>query len=77
MLGYENTLSVTMDEMLHHARAVRRGVRYALVMADMPYGAYHTARETASAMHSVCERVGAETVKIEGGAQRVPTWSAR
>ena len=40
MLGYENTLSVTMEEMLHHVRAVRRGVRNALLVADMPYGSY-------------------------------------
>src|SRR5579883_3452014 len=38
MLGYENTLSVTMEEMLHHARIVRRGVKQALLIADMPYG---------------------------------------
>jgi 3-methyl-2-oxobutanoate hydroxymethyltransferase len=41
MLGYENTLSVTMDEMLHHVKAVRRGVKRALLLADMPYGSYH------------------------------------
>src|SRR4029077_18312609 len=38
MLGHENTMSVTMEEMLHHTRAVRRGVRRALLIADMPYG---------------------------------------
>src|SRR5260370_9534205 len=40
MLGYENTLSVTMDEMLHHVKAVRRGGANALLVADMPYGSY-------------------------------------
>ena len=40
MLGYENTLSVTMDEMLHHVKAVRRGVKNALLIADMPYGSW-------------------------------------
>src|ERR1700684_1373055 len=40
MLGYENTLSVTVDEMLHHVKAVRRGVKNALLLADMPYGSY-------------------------------------
>src|SRR5207253_9375129 len=37
ILGYDNTLSVTMDEMLHHVKAVRRGVKHALLLADMPY----------------------------------------
>ena len=41
MLGYENTLSVTVDEMLHHTSAVRRGVKHALLVADMPFGSYH------------------------------------
>src|SRR5256886_316828 len=40
MLGHENTLSVTVDEMLHHVRAARRGVKDALLIADMPYGSY-------------------------------------
>src|ERR1700726_4897748 len=40
VLGYENTLSVTVDEMLHHVKAVRRGVKSALLIADMPYGSY-------------------------------------
>src|SRR5258708_19884556 len=40
MLGHENTLSVTVDEMLHHVRAARRGVTNALLLADMPYGSY-------------------------------------
>src|ERR1035441_3516465 len=41
VLGHENTLSVTVDEMLHHTRAVRRAVHRALVVADMPFGSYH------------------------------------
>ena len=41
VLGYESTLPVTLDEMLHHTRAVRRGVQRALLVADMPYGSYH------------------------------------
>ena len=46
MLGYENTLSVTVDEMLHHVRAVHRGVTHALLIADMPYGSYHGRQTT-------------------------------
>src|SRR5947209_746674 len=41
VLGYENTLPITVDEMLHHVRAVKRGVKRALVIADMPYASYH------------------------------------
>src|SRR6201997_485003 len=71
MLGYENTLSVTMDEMLHHTRAVRRGVKHALLLADMPYGSYHVSTDEAirNAARFVKE-AGAEAVKIEGGAKR-------
>src|ERR1700759_1432778 len=42
VLGHDNTLAVTVDEMLHHTRAVRRAVRRALVVADMPFGSYHS-----------------------------------
>src|SRR6201987_1596214 len=71
MLGYENTLSVTIDEMLHHAKAVRRGVKNALLIADMPYGSYHVSAEEAvrNAARFVKE-AGAEIVKIEGGEKR-------
>ena len=47
MLGHENTLSVTVDEMLHHVKAARRGSRNALLMADMPYGSYHVSAKEA------------------------------
>ena len=71
MLGYENTLSVTTDEMLHHARAVRRGVKNAFLVVDMPYGSYHLSPEEAvrNAARFVKEG-GAEAVKIEGGEKR-------
>lgn len=71
MLGYENTLSVTMDEMLHHVKAVRRGVQNALLVADMPYGTYQVDPKTAvsNALRFVKEG-GAEVVKIEGGEKR-------
>jgi 3-methyl-2-oxobutanoate hydroxymethyltransferase len=71
MLGYENTLSVTMDEMLHHVKAVRRGVKNALLVADMPYGSYQTDSQTAvnNALRFVKEG-GAEMVKLEGGERR-------
>ncbi len=67
VLGHENTLAVTVDEMLHHTRAVRRAVRRALVVADMPFGSYHgtIADGLANAVRFVKE-AGAEAVKIEG-----------
>jgi 3-methyl-2-oxobutanoate hydroxymethyltransferase len=72
MLGHENTLSVTVDEMLHHVKAVRRGVRDALLIADMPYGSYQVDAKDAirNAMRFVKEG-GAEVVKMEGGEKRV------
>jgi len=71
MLGYESTLPVTMDEMLHHTRAVRRAVKHALLIADMPYGSYHVDENEAlrNAARLVKEG-GAEAVKIEGGEKR-------
>jgi 3-methyl-2-oxobutanoate hydroxymethyltransferase len=67
VMGYDNTLAITVDEMLHHTRAVRRAVRRALVVADMPFGSYHTtvAEGVANAIRFVKE-AGAEAVKIEG-----------
>jgi 3-methyl-2-oxobutanoate hydroxymethyltransferase len=71
MLGYENTLTVTVDEMLHHTRAVRRGVKNAFLVADMPFGSYHLGVDEAvrNAARFVKE-AGAEAVKIEGGEKR-------
>ncbi len=72
VLGYENTLSVTMEEMLHHTRAVRRAVKKALVIADMPYASYHIDEKeaVANALRFIKE-AGAEAVKVEGGEKRV------
>src|SRR5947209_3093524 len=72
MLGYEHTLSVTVDEMLHHVKAVRRGVKDALLIADMPYGSYQV--DPKDAMNNAARFVkegGAEAVKMEGGEKRV------
>jgi 3-methyl-2-oxobutanoate hydroxymethyltransferase len=67
VLGHENTLAVTVDEMLHHTRAVRRAVRRALLVADMPFGSYHgtVAEGLANAIRFIKE-AGAEAVKVEG-----------
>src|SRR5258708_6260772 len=72
VLGYESTIPVTLEEMLHHARAVRRGVRRALLVADMPYGSYQI--DTAESLrHAVrfLKEAGAEAVKVEGGERRM------
>jgi 3-methyl-2-oxobutanoate hydroxymethyltransferase len=72
VLGYENTLPVTLEEMLLLTRAVRRGLRRALLVADMPYGSYHIdiAESVRHAVQFVKE-AGAEAVKVEGGERRV------
>jgi 3-methyl-2-oxobutanoate hydroxymethyltransferase len=71
-LGHDSTLPVTLDEMIHHARAVRRGTRRALLVADMPFGSYHsdTAESLRNAVRFVKE-AGAEAVKVEGGERRL------
>ena len=66
VLGHENTLAVTVDEMIHHTRAVRRAVHRALVVADMPFGSYNTVTEGLANAVRFVKEAGAEAVKIEG-----------
>ncbi len=72
VLGHDDTLSLTVDEMLHHVKAVRRGSKRALLIADMPYGSFHLGERQAveNALRFVKEG-GAEAVKIEGARPRV------
>lgn len=72
VFGYDNTIPVSMDEMLFAAKSVRRGVKRALLVADMPYGSYHTGERDAvkNALRFVKE-AGAEAVKLEGGRNRL------
>jgi len=72
VLGYGNTVPVTLDEILIHLKAVRRGVQRALLVADMPYGSFHTGADEAvrNALRLVKE-AGAEAIKLEGGRKRV------
>jgi 3-methyl-2-oxobutanoate hydroxymethyltransferase len=67
-LGYQNTLPLTLEETLHHAKAVRRGVKRALVVCDLPFLSYQESPQ--QAMHSagrVLKETGAQAVKLEGG----------
>jgi 3-methyl-2-oxobutanoate hydroxymethyltransferase len=71
VLGYDSTIPVTLEEMLHHLRAVRRATRRALLIADLPYGTYHVGdEETLRASIRCLKEGGAEAVKIEGGKKR-------
>jgi 3-methyl-2-oxobutanoate hydroxymethyltransferase len=68
MLGYETTLPLTLEEMLHHASSVRRGVKRALLVVDLPFLTYQESSQ--QAMHSagrVLKETGAQAVKLEGG----------
>jgi 3-methyl-2-oxobutanoate hydroxymethyltransferase len=71
VLGYDSTIPVTVDEILHHLRAVRRATRRALLIADLPYGAYHASDEDALRVAiRYLKEGGAEAVKFEGGRKR-------
>ncbi|MGZ5489029.1 MAG: 3-methyl-2-oxobutanoate hydroxymethyltransferase [Candidatus Aminicenantales bacterium] len=71
VLGYENTVPVTMDEMIHHTRAVTRAVRRALVVGDMPYFSFHlSADETIRNASRFLKEAGAAAVKIEGASAK-------
>lgn len=72
-LGYPSTVPVTMDEMIHHAKAISRAAKRSILVGDLPLGAYHasTADAVTSAMRMVKEG-GADVVKMEGGEDVVP-----
>lgn len=71
MLGYENTLPVTMEDMLHHCRAVARGARYPLLVGDMPFMSYQVSVEQAVRNAGrFLQEAGMDAVKLEGGQER-------
>ncbi len=73
VLGYDTTLPVTMEEMLHHTRAVVRGIRHAFPVADMPFGSYQVSSEEAIRNATrFLKEAGAHAVKLEGGSLRAP-----
>ncbi|WP_324825496.1 3-methyl-2-oxobutanoate hydroxymethyltransferase [Sinanaerobacter sp. ZZT-01] len=69
MLGYKDTLAVTMEDMLHHTRAVARGAKNSLIVADMPFLSYHTGiNEAVTNAGRLIKEGGAQAVKLEGGS---------
>ncbi|MFN2507099.1 MAG: 3-methyl-2-oxobutanoate hydroxymethyltransferase [Acidimicrobiales bacterium] len=72
VLGYEDTLSVTLEDMVHHVGAVSRARPRALVVADLPWLTYHLSSEDSVRNAAALVRAGAQAVKLEGGARRAP-----
>jgi 3-methyl-2-oxobutanoate hydroxymethyltransferase len=71
VLGYDNTLPVTMDEMIHHCKAVARGARWALLVGDMPFMSYQVSVEEAVRQAGrFLQQGGMDAVKLEGGRER-------
>lgn len=77
VLGYDSTVPVTMDEMIHHCKAVRRGTKRAFIIGDMPFMSYHVSREQAvlNAGRFIKE-AGCDAVKLEGGSDMAPVVEA-
>jgi 3-methyl-2-oxobutanoate hydroxymethyltransferase len=72
VLGYQNTLPVTMDEMLHHCKAVARGAQYALLIGDMPFLSYQISpAEAVRNAGRFLQEAGMDAVKLEGGRERI------
>jgi len=68
VLGYESTVPVTMDEMIHHAKAVRRGIKYAFMIGDMPFMSYQISKEDAVRNAGrFMKEAGCDAIKLEGG----------
>jgi len=68
VLGYENTLKVTVEDIIHHTAAVKRGADQTFIVADMPYMSYHISREeTKRNAFRMVQEAGAQAVKLEGG----------
>jgi len=76
MLGYENEIPVSMADMLHHTKAVARGTRRALVVADMPFLSYATPDEALHNAGRFLQEAGAQAVKVEGGVRSARTIEA-
>lgn len=72
VMGLDSTVPVTMDEMIHHSKAVRRGTRYAFLIGDMPFGSYQVSKEEAIRNAGrFLKEAGCDAVKLEGGYESV------
>ena len=76
VLGYDSTVPVTMDDMVHHTKATRRGAPQAFVVADMPFLSYATPQDALSNAARLMKDAGADSVKVEGGVEVVPVVEA-
>jgi 3-methyl-2-oxobutanoate hydroxymethyltransferase len=76
VLGYEDTLHVTVDDLAHHTAAVARAQPRPMIVADMPWMSYHTGRTDAVRNAATLVRAGGQAVKLEGGRKRVPVIEA-
>src|SRR5467141_2816903 len=72
VLGYGSTLPVTMDDMVHHTKATRRGAPEAFVIADLPFLSYGTPEQALANAARLMKEAGADSVKLEGGVEIVP-----
>jgi len=74
VLGYDSTVPVTMDEMIHHSKAARRGIKYAFLIGDMPFMSYQvSAEEAARNAGRFMKEAGCDAVKLEGGDEVLDT----
>lgn len=77
VLGYDSTVPVTMDEMMHHAKAVRRGLKNAMLIGDMPFMSYQVStQEAVFNAGRFMKEAGCDMVKLEGGVEMAPTIEA-
>lgn len=77
VLGYPNTLAVTMDDMIHHCKAVSRGSKYALLIGDMPFLSYQTSSsDSVRNAGRFLQEAGMDAVKLEGGQEQIPNIQA-
>ncbi|HPM43641.1 MAG TPA: 3-methyl-2-oxobutanoate hydroxymethyltransferase, partial [Candidatus Omnitrophota bacterium] len=75
VLGYDSTVPVTMEDMIHHAKAVRRGTKNALLVGDMPFKSYATKSEALRNANRFVKEAGCDAVKLEGGTEALQVTS--